>query len=86
VQILNINPPAAAAAEEETSSYAVCPSSQQQRFLFTGVFSPNFDLKNMISTYTKDFLWEKKNPPNSPDFEEFFFSNWPFFFMIPSSS
>ncbi len=23
-------------------------------------FWPNFDLKNMISTYTKDFPWEKK--------------------------
>jgi len=30
--------------------------------------SPNFDLKNMISTYTKGFL-VKKNDPNSPDFE-----------------
>ncbi len=26
---------------------------------FTGEFSPNFDLKNMISTYTKDFWWKK---------------------------
>ncbi len=26
---------------------------------FTGEFLPNFDLKNMISTYTKDLLWEK---------------------------
>jgi hypothetical protein len=24
-----------------------------------GEFSPNFDLKNMISTYTKDFSWKK---------------------------
>jgi hypothetical protein len=35
---------------------------------FTGEFSPNFDLKNMNSTYTKD-LW-KNNGPNSPDFKE----------------
>jgi hypothetical protein len=33
---------------------------------FTGEFSPNFDLKNMISTYTKDFSMEKKCP-NSPE-------------------
>jgi hypothetical protein len=26
---------------------------------FTGEFSPNLDLKNMISTYTKDFFMEK---------------------------
>jgi hypothetical protein len=40
-------------------------------FLFTGEFSPNFDLKNMISTYTKDLSW-KKNDLNSPDFREKF--------------
>jgi hypothetical protein len=28
--------------------------------------SPNFDLKNVISTYTMDFPWE--NSPNSKDF------------------
>jgi hypothetical protein len=38
----------------------------------TGDFSPNFDLKNMISTYTKDFSWKTKEP-NLPDFEDFFF-------------
>jgi hypothetical protein len=27
---------------------------------FHGKFSPNFDLKNMILTYTKDFSWEKR--------------------------
>jgi hypothetical protein len=26
---------------------------------FTGEFSPNFDLKNMIFSYSKDFAWEK---------------------------
>jgi hypothetical protein len=26
---------------------------------FTGELLPNFDLKNMISIYTKDFSWEK---------------------------
>jgi hypothetical protein len=40
---------------------------------FTGEFSPNFDLKNMISPYTKDFSWKKN--PNSPDFKEYFFEN-----------
>jgi hypothetical protein len=25
---------------------------------FTGEFLPKFDLKNMISTYAKDFSWE----------------------------
>jgi hypothetical protein len=40
-----------------------------QCFFFSfGDISPNFDLKNMISTYTKDFSW-KKNDLNSPDFE-----------------
>jgi hypothetical protein len=33
---------------------------------FNGKFLPNFELKNMISTYTKDFSWEK-NGPNLPD-------------------
>jgi hypothetical protein len=33
----------------------------------TDEFLPNIDLKNMISTYTKNFLWEK-NGSNSPDF------------------
>jgi hypothetical protein len=31
-----------------------------------GKFLPNFDLKNMISTYTMDFPWEKW-----PKFERF---------------
>jgi hypothetical protein len=35
---------------------------------FTGKFSPNFNVKNMISTYTKDFSWEKSGP-NSPNFK-----------------
>jgi hypothetical protein len=26
---------------------------------FTGEFLPKFDLKNMISTYAKDFSWKK---------------------------
>jgi hypothetical protein len=33
---------------------------------FNGKFLPNFELKNMISTYTKDFSWEKTGP-NLPD-------------------
>jgi hypothetical protein len=31
------------------------------------VILPNFDLKDMILTNTKDFPW--KNGPNSPNFE-----------------
>jgi len=29
---------------------------------FTGKFLPNVNLRNMISTCTKDFSWEKKRP------------------------
>jgi hypothetical protein len=32
--------------------------------------SPNFFLKNMISSYTKGLFREKKKDPNSPVFEE----------------
>jgi hypothetical protein len=35
----------------------------------TGEFSSNFDLKNMISTNTKDFF-HGENDSNSPDFKE----------------
>jgi hypothetical protein len=41
-------------------------------FLFFGEISSNFHLENMISSYTKDFSWDKKKKkedPNSPDFE-----------------
>jgi hypothetical protein len=34
-------------------------------FIFWGA---NFHLKNMVSTYTKDFSW-KRNGSNSPDFK-----------------
>jgi hypothetical protein len=34
----------------------------------TDEFSPNFDLKNMISTYIKDFSWQKM--PKFADFED----------------
>jgi len=46
-----------------------------------GKISPNFDLKNMISTYTMDFPWEKwpkferfqkKKDSSSPDFYDKF--------------
>jgi hypothetical protein len=33
----------------------------------SGEFSPNFNLKNMISTYTEGF--HEKNGPSLPDFE-----------------
>ncbi len=39
---------------------------------FCSEISPNFNLKNMISTFTKAFAW-KKNGPNSLDFEGIFF-------------
>jgi len=39
---------------------------------FTGEFLSNFDLKNMILTYIKDFSWEK-NDTNLSDFSVLFF-------------
>jgi hypothetical protein len=36
-------------------------------FFFTCEFSPNFDLQNIILTYTKG-ISHAKNGPNSPDF------------------
>jgi hypothetical protein len=40
-------------------------------FLLLANFSPNIDLRNMISTYyTSDFFHGKKIDPNSPDFKE----------------
>jgi hypothetical protein len=49
---------------------------------FNGQFSPNFDLKNMISSYTKEFFMEKmtqirleiskRKKFKSPDFYETF--------------
>jgi hypothetical protein len=53
------------------SGIFVCSQSGYHSF-FSSEVSPNFDLKNMISTFTKDLPWEK-NGPNSPDFEGFFF-------------
>jgi hypothetical protein len=47
-------------------------------FSFGGI-SPNFDLKNMISTYSKDFSWKKmtqirqiskKNKSKSPNLND----------------
>jgi hypothetical protein len=32
-------------------------------------FLPNLDLKNTVSPYTKDFSWEKRGGPNTPDFK-----------------
>jgi hypothetical protein len=31
------------------------------RLVVGGRFLPNFDLANMISTYTKDFSWKKRS-------------------------
>jgi hypothetical protein len=50
-------------------------------FIFLGEISPNFNLKNMISTYAKDFAWKKmtqihqiknKIKSKSPDFYDKF--------------
>jgi hypothetical protein len=50
---------------------------------FTGEFSPNFDLKIMISTYTKNF--SPKNGYIEPDFRKKEFPNpYIFIFMISS--
>jgi hypothetical protein len=34
------------------------PPNTLQSVSFTVEFSPNLELKNMISTYTKDFSWK----------------------------
>jgi hypothetical protein len=39
-------------------------------FFLGGEISSNFDLQNMISTYTKDFSGKKNDPYYSPDFEK----------------
>ncbi len=48
---------------------------------FTGEFLPKFDLKNMLSTYAKDFSWkilpkfarfQKEKNSKSPDFYDKF--------------
>ncbi len=53
--------------------FSVAPnvSNMEHSVSLTGEFSPNFDLKNMISTYTKDFSWKKKRPKFA-DFEDVF--------------
>jgi hypothetical protein len=59
---------------------------------FLGEISPNFDLKNMVSTYTKDFnkflkkvAWKKKKGRNSPDFHSKKIPKSPEFYGISSS-
>jgi hypothetical protein len=37
---------------------------------YIGEFSPNFDLKDIISTYTKDFFHLKKNGKKLPAFSK----------------
>jgi len=54
-------------------------------FALGGEISPNFDLKNMSSTYTKDFSWGEKKELNSPDFEGKNKSHISRFFIISSS-
>jgi hypothetical protein len=39
------------------------------KLLFTGNFSPNFDLKNTISTYAKDEIFHEKNCPSLSNFD-----------------
>jgi hypothetical protein len=53
--------------------------SLQHSVSFTGKFWLNFDLKNMISTYTKE-----KNDPNLPDFEDCFFWIARFLWSVPA--
>jgi hypothetical protein len=48
---------------------------------FTGEFSPNPYLKNMISTYRKEF--HEKKGPNSPDFEKKILSIARFLLLVP---
>jgi hypothetical protein len=43
------------ALKQENLDWCFCGSAS-----FTGKFSPNFDLKNMISTYTKDENFMRK--------------------------
>jgi len=61
----------------QSCGYVVRLSSRspQGSVSFTGEFSPNFDLKNMISTSTKDFSPKKKDlnsPEKLPDFYDKF--------------
>ncbi len=66
-------------AEEEEAEEEAKPVC-----VWFGGISPNFELKNMISTHTEDLSYNKDlNGTNSPDFEEFFFSNRQIF-MISS--
>ncbi len=43
-----------------TATRRLCPFKMKFQCLCFGEISPNFDLKKMISTYTKDFSWKKK--------------------------
>jgi hypothetical protein len=43
-------------------------------------FLPNFNLKDVISTYTKDFSWKKKEPKFAK-FKDFIYLN--FFYKLP---
>jgi hypothetical protein len=52
---------------------SICPLTSQSLspLFFWGKISPNFNLKNMILTYTKDLPW-RKWPKFAPDFKYFF--------------
>ncbi len=67
------------------NSFLVWTSFGSNPVLFVlAKISPNFDLKNMTSTYTKEFPW-KKNGPNSSDLEKKQLPNRQIFLMISSS-
>jgi hypothetical protein len=53
------------------AKFSAAKRSSPTSFFSFGEISPNFDLQNMISTYTKDFPC-KKDGPNSPDFYDKF--------------
>jgi hypothetical protein len=58
-----------ATATFSTATRRLCSFKMQFQCLCFGEIPLNFDLKNMISTYTKDFSWKKKDP-KSPNFQE----------------
>ncbi len=48
-------------------------STFKGNFIFIAKFPPNFDFKNMILTYAKDFSWKKS--PKFVKFEILFFKS-----------
>jgi len=53
------NPPSSARVNLQVPHpFEVCYDQPDFRVSFNGELSPNFDLKNMISTFTKDISWK----------------------------